>query len=147
MEDQDNFYTLKGYQMSRGSELTSAMEDYLEMIYRILRDNAVARISELSEKLHVTPPSASKMARLLKDAGYVNAAKYGYVTLTESGLETGKYLYRRHHIINRFLCRLNSTPDETEQAEKIEHFLTPETVANLSLLTDFMERSGFDLQK
>ena len=139
MIESGEFYTLKGYEMNSERKLTSAMEDYLEMIYRILTENAVARISEVSEKLHVTPSSASKMMKQLKEAGFVNGEKYGYVTLTDTGKAMGEYLYRRHYIINRFLSVLNGTADETEQAEKIEHFLSPLTVANLARLTETLE--------
>ena len=36
MQEKDGFYTLKGYQANGAGELTSAMEDYLEMICRLL---------------------------------------------------------------------------------------------------------------
>lgn len=143
MGSKGEFYTLKGYQMNSISPLTSAMEDYLEMIYRILLDNTVARISMVSENLHVTPSSASKMISQLKDSGYIMGEKYGYVTLTDLGHITGEYLFHRHYIINNFLCHLNGTASETEQSEKIEHFLTPQTVSNLARLTDKMDIIGF----
>lgn len=38
-------------------------------------------------------------------------------------------------MIHRFLCALNHSDSELEQVEKIEHFLNPNTVKNLELLT------------
>ena len=40
----DGFYTMKGYALLSADVVTSAMEDYLEMIARIERDGGVARV-------------------------------------------------------------------------------------------------------
>lgn len=135
----DGFYTIKGYQAKDSTELTSAMEDYLEMICRIVRVGHDVRIRDLSEMLHVKPSSASKMIQNLNALGYVSAEKYGVIHITEKGRVAGDYLLYRHEVISRFLCRLNNSNDETEQAEKIEHFLTPTTVRNL----DKLYKKGF----
>ncbi|HPE16802.1 MAG TPA: iron dependent repressor, metal binding and dimerization domain protein [Oscillospiraceae bacterium] len=134
------FYTMKGYQVNAPGELTPAMEDYLEMICRLLGQKEVVRIGELAERLHVRPSSTSKMIGLLKSAGYVDSEKYGYILLTEKGREAGNYLLYRHEVLRRFLCALNHTEDELEQVEKIEHFLDRSTVENLSALTARLER-------
>lgn len=111
------------------------------MIARILLEREVARIGELSERLHVRPSSASKMIQLLKGAGLVESEKYGYVSLTKKGREEGDYLLYRHKVVHRFLCVLNHTENELEQVEKIEHFLSRETVRNLCALTKRLEKS------
>lgn len=59
----DGFYTLKGYTLMEHGLLTAAMEDYLEMIYRMRQEEQeVVRVSALAAALHVQPSSASKMA-------------------------------------------------------------------------------------
>ena len=136
----EEFYTLKGYQDREGAELTTAMEDYLEMICRLTPPDQVVRVSELSRQLHVKPPSATRMLSQLSRAGYVSAEKYGYARLTEKGRQAGNYLLYRHEVIHRFLRALNRTDNELEQVEKIEHFLNRETVENLAALTAVMEK-------
>ena len=123
------FYTQSAYAKMDPKALTPAAEDYLEMIYRISDAGAEpVRVGELSEHLHVTPSSASRMASFMGGAGYVNFKRYGYITLTEAGLAKGEYLIRRHETVNRFLCRLKGSSDETAETEKIEHFLSESTV-------------------
>mgnify|MGYP000858047886 CR=1 FL=1 len=139
MAELGNFYTLKGYQNNRGNALTTAMEDYLEMICRLLEQNTVVRIGELAEKLHVKPSSATKIIQQLKLAGYIEAEKYGYISLTEKGRQAGAYLLYRHDVLQRFLCVLNRSEDELEQVEKIEHFLNKSTIENLNTLTKKLE--------
>lgn len=135
MEERDGFYTFKGYQKNGEAALTTAMEDYLEMIFRVLQHGQRVRVGELSRVLHVKPSSVSKMVRQLNEAGYISARRYGVISLTEKGQEAGAYLLYRHEVIQRFLRALNGTPDELEQTEKIEHFLSRTTVENLDVLT------------
>lgn len=131
----DKFYTIKGYQQNGHAALTSAMEDYLEMMCRILERGDKIRVAELSERLHVKPPSVSKMLKQLDRGGFVRAQKYGMITVTEKGISEGKYLLYRHEVIHSFLCTLNKSENELEEAEKIEHFLSEKTVKNLDDLT------------
>jgi len=139
MDRSDEFYTFKGNQTHMENALTPAMEDYLEMICRLLRQNDVVRVGELADILHVRPSSATKMIQQLKLLGYVDSEKYGYVTLTDKGRETGEYLLYRHAVLCRFLCVLNCSSDELEQTEKIEHFLDRKTIENLAELTKRLE--------
>lgn len=131
----NEFYTMKGYERIQMDELTNAMEDYLEMIYRLLHTEPCVRINELAEKLHVKPSSASKMVQQLQAAGYIDFQKYGYISATEKGTKTGSYLLHRHRVLHDFLCLLNHSDNELEQVEKIEHFINKETICNLELLT------------
>ena len=131
MMNNDKFYTLKGYAMQDNNFITSAMEDYLEMIYRIHLNHEVVRTGALAQKLNVKPSSASKMVNNLKKHSLISNEKYGYIKLTDNGLKLGKYLVFRHEILHRFLCHINKTENELEQVEKIEHFINPETVQNI----------------
>lgn len=121
------FYTDSGY-AKQNNGMTPAAEDYLEMICRLSVKGPV-RIKELSECLHVSPSSASRMAQQMSASGYVDFKRYGYITLTEAGATTGEYLMKRHKIVKRFLELLKGTSDELTETERIEHYLSHETVA------------------
>ncbi len=133
----DGFYTLKGYTLMEHGLLTAAMEDYLEMIYRMRQEEQeVVRVSALAAALHVQPSSASKMAGNLRAQELVHFPRYGYISLTESGMQVGKYLLRRHELVHRLLCEINGSGGELAECEKIEHFLSPRTVENLGAFLD-----------
>lgn len=138
----EGFHTLKGYTLLEHGVITSSMEDYLEMIFRMAGDPPVVRISALAAALHVTPPSASKMAGNLRAQELIEFPRYGYITLTELGKRMGEYLLHRHELINRLLCLINQTSDELEEAEKIEHFLSPRTVENIERFLREMQEYG-----
>ena len=135
MDKTHEYYTIKGYLQNENRPLTNAMEDYLEMICRILQNSDRVRAADLSKKLNVKPSSVSKMVQQLADAGYIQAEKYSVITVTEKGRAAGNYLLYRHNVIHNFLCLLNSCDNELEEAEKIEHFLSRKTVENLDRLT------------
>lgn len=127
-----SFYTQTGYEKRSEGELTPAAEDYLEMIYRLSHmGREPVRIKDLAENLHVSPSTASRAASLMGGYGYINFKRYGFITLTESGMAKGEYLILRHNVVNSFLCRLKGSKDETMETEKIEHFLSPETVEKM----------------
>ena len=59
MDTEQLFYTQNGYDRADTGPLTTAMEDYLEMICRLTRTSGYTRISALARELHVQPSSAS----------------------------------------------------------------------------------------
>lgn len=140
MNTENNFFTTKGYQLKHQNEITDAMEDYLEMICRLLGDHDYIRINHLADKLNVRPSSCSKMVQNLKNAGYVDFEKYGVVRPTAKGWEVGKYLLYRHDVLHRFFCLVNGSECELEQVELIEHFLNKKTILNLEKLMERIKK-------
>lgn len=139
MNNSNEFHTLKGYQNNAKGALTPTMEDYLEMITRLLNNQAVVRVSELSHMLNVKPSSATKIVQSLKEQDYIDYEKYGYISLTPKGQNEGNYLLYRHNVLHNFLCCLNHTDNELEQVEKIEHFLNRPTIEHIKELTEKLQ--------
>ena len=115
------------------------MEDYLEMSYRLTLEKGYARIGDLAEALHVQPPSASKMMQKLTELGYVQYEKYGLIELTSKGNELGRYLLKRHQIVEKLLILIGVTDNLLEQTEKIEHNLSAKTLEKIETLVLFLE--------
>ena len=91
-EENPDFYTQKGYQLRNHTEMTGAMEDYLEMICRQSLSDGYVRINFLAGRLNVRPSSASKMVYQLRDLGYVAFEKYGLIQpITVRKLDSGYY--------------------------------------------------------
>nr|WP_312579993.1 iron dependent repressor, metal binding and dimerization domain protein [Sedimentibacter sp.] len=130
--NENNFYTFRGYSLNNEKSLSPSMEDYIEMIYRLSCEKSNVRVNDLSESLNVQPPSSSKMIKKLSRFGYVNYEKYGYVNLTEKGIELGKYLLNRHETIFNFLKLIGVDDNLLEQTEKIEHAINEETIKKMN---------------
>lgn len=143
--DADNnrgFHTVRGYELLQKStdRLTPAMEDYLEMVYRLCMESQYTRIGRLSEALHVLPSSVSKMILKLSEKGFVEYDKYEIILPTQKGKDAGAYLMHRHQIMERFLALIHST-DVLQEAELIEHVVSPPTVELIHVLLGFFEEN------
>lgn len=125
------FYTLKGYQLKEKRVFTPAMEDYIEMIYRLTNENKKIHMKDLAESLHVKASSVTKMMKRLKEINFIIFERYGLVELTEDGYIYGKYLLYRHECLVNFFKFLNKEDYKLEQVEKIEHFVDIVTVQNM----------------
>lgn len=129
--DKSDFYTLQGYRIRNKSDLTEAMEDYLEMIYRLSLSQQIISIKNISESLNVKPSSVSKMCARLKKQNLVFFEKYGNISLTKKGTLIGSYLLWRHQLLESLLKQINQNEFHLEQVEKIEHFIDLDTLKNI----------------
>ena len=136
MSREDNYYTLKGYSIKENTLVTTAVEDYLEMLCRLEKESKPLRINYIAEILHVRPSSASKMMNNLKELDFVDFEKYGAIMLTDKGRKLGNYFLFRHETLHRFFCYLNHTENELEQVEKVEHFIDKRTIYHM---VEFMD--------
>ncbi|EIV99802.1 metal-dependent transcriptional regulator [Thermoanaerobacter siderophilus] len=141
--EKDRFYTVRGYQIHsrERKHLTSAMEDYIEMIYRESLKNPYIRVNLLSELLNVKAPSTTKMLQRLKELGFVEYEKYGVIGLTEKGKEMGKFLLDRHSTVEEFLKNLGVKEGLLEQTELIEHNISIETLEKMRKFNRFLEEN------
>lgn len=139
----EDFHTVRGYQLlnQQDGRLTPALEDYLEMVYRLCLQQNYARVGKISELLHVKPSSASKMITKLAGFSYVEYDRYEIILLTEKGRETGAYLLRRHDTVESFL-KLLGCSNILEETELIEHSLSASTVLALSGLLDYFQSNS-----
>ncbi|KPU43866.1 transcriptional regulator MntR [Oxobacter pfennigii] len=148
MNPDSEFRTFRGYQLKnqREGKLTAALEDYLEMVYRLCLEDNYARVGKLSELLHVKPSSTSKMIFRLVDLGYLEYDRNDSILLTDKGKKMGAYLLDRHDTLERFLTMIGNT-SPLEEAELVEHSLSTSTVLEIKgLMEFFMENPGIEKQ-
>jgi len=122
---------------ARKKLLTSSMEDYLEMIYRICSRDGYIRMTQLSEKLNVRPSSSTKIVQKLSLLGIVDYERYGMVKLTEEGREIGKFLLQRHGIVEEFLKNLGIRDTLLKDTEMLEHDMSIKTMERIHMLNHF----------
>lgn len=137
------FRTVQGYQKinQRSGQLTPALEDYLEMVYRCCGTNDYARVGKIAELLNVTASSASKMVSKLTNLGYLKYERHEIIFLTAKGREAGSFLLDRHNRVDQFL-HLIGIADSLEITELLEHSLNKATVEHLITLLDFFDQDA-----
>lgn len=104
------------------------LEDYLTTIYRLEEALGVAKITDISRELEVSPASASKVVKRLESKGLVTRKKYHYVTLTDAGRKLAESIIRKHRIAEQFLSQMLGFDDYSSHvyAHYLEH--VPEVV-------------------
>lgn len=143
MSESSKFHTFRGYQLLEQNKklLTSSMEDYIEMIYRYSLTEGYVRINTLSDLLNVQASSVTKMIQKLSELGMVYYRKYGIISLTETGIEIGKFLLQRHNIIESFLRLLGVTDNLLVETELMEHAISVDTLNRLHALIKLFEKN------
>jgi len=118
------------------------MEDYLEAIRALIDEYGVARVTQLSEALHVSKPSVTSAVRKLAAEGLVRHEKYGDVELTPRGFEVADDVWRRHEALWVFLTEMLGVSEDTAQSEacRLEHYLSPDTSTRLIRFVDHVLR-------
>ncbi len=105
--------------------LQESGEMYLETLYVLSKKMSAVRSIDVCEYMGYSKPSVSRAMSLLKDGGFVNADKNGYLTLTEKGLETAQKIFTRHTVITDFLKKIGvDEKSADEDACKIEHVIS-----------------------
>jgi len=117
-------------------------EDYLEAILNISSTKGYARTKDIAEELCVRPPSVVEMIQKLSQMGFLTYRKYEGVTLTDKGRKIAEVVKDRHETLRSFL-ELFQVPEEvaTKDACKMEHELSPETLAQIRRFSAFLKES------
>ena len=103
---------------------------YLETIHILTQKNPHVRSIDVVEYMGFSKPSVSRAINLLKNGGYVNVDKDGYLTLTDEGKNVANKMYERHKLLTDFLVELGVSEEvASHDACKIEHHLSDESFA------------------
>lgn len=122
------------------SPLTIPSEDYLERIWELLNEKGYARVTDMAEKLNVSPASVTMMLKKLEASGHVNRERYRGFTLTAKGRAVGLKIKKRHNILSQFLHLLHLPEHVIEHdIEGMEHSLSDETLDKLEKLVRRLE--------
>ena len=103
-------------------------EMYLETIHVLQKKNGTVRSVDISEHMGYSKPSVSRAVGLLKSGGYITVDKDGYISLTQSGLETANKIYERHTVLSTMLTMLGVDAETAaEDACRLEHAISDQS--------------------
>jgi len=125
-------------------DLSPPMEDYLEAVHVISREQGVARVKDLARRIAVSDASVVAALRTLKQRELVLQERYGYVRLTEEGRRIAGEILHRHEVLASFLEHVLGLDADTaaRDACRIEHAACPETIRRLQALGSFLLQAG-----
>lgn len=108
-------------------------ENYLETILILANRIGNVRSIDIARELNFSKPSVSRAVGVLREDGYININKDGYITFTEKGRLLATSIYERHNILTGFLHKVAGVSLKTaeEDACRIEHYISEETFAGI----------------
>lgn len=121
---------------------TERTEDYLKTIEAVISKKGYAQVKDISAALGTSPSSVTGMFQKLKNDGYINYEKYGGVTLTPEGKDVAQNTKAKYGVVRDFLTVLGVDSDTAdEDACRIEHVLTDDTIDVLTKFVDFIHQN------
>ena len=103
-------------------------EDYLEKILILTERNGRVRSIDIVNEMNFSKPSISIAMKKLRENGYVNMDRYGYITLTDTGMEIATRIYERHKLLTKVLMAIGVDPEKAAEEDcKIEHDIDDDT--------------------
>ncbi|NLT13818.1 MAG: metal-dependent transcriptional regulator [Clostridiales bacterium] len=106
-------------------KILEAAENYLEIILIEQEKHGHVRSIDICNALNYSKPTISVMMKQLRENGYIEMDRSGFITLTETGGEIAEKIYERHRLLADFLMSIG-VDEETayKDACKIEHDLS-----------------------
>lgn len=135
--------------VKNNQKLSESLEDYLEVILDLEKNNKVARVKDIAQKMGVLRGSVTGALRTLAQKGLINYEPYSYITLTNKGAVIAKEVTRRHMVIKQFLKDVLLLDDDRaeENACRMEHAMDKAATDRLVQFIDYIyqcPRTGED---
>lgn len=127
---------------SKDSQISPAMEDYLETIYLLVGEKKVARVKDIARARGVKPGSVSPAMKKLAGMGLVRYEQREFIDLTPEGEEVARRTLARHELLRRFFQDVLSMSPKNARADAcaMEHYLSDEGVDRLTKFFEFIQR-------
>jgi DtxR family transcriptional regulator, Mn-dependent transcriptional regulator len=113
-----------------------AAEDYLKAVYLLRTEDPAAAVTvqRLAERLKVSGPSVTNMAKRLAELGLLRHEPYRGVGLTPAGERVALEVVRHHRLLEQYLVEaLGYGWDEVhEEADRLEHHISEAMEARMA---------------
>lgn len=109
-------------------QVGETIENYLETIYILLKDQGAVRSIDVVNEMGYSKPTISIMMKQLREKELIDIDESGFISLSATGLAVAKRVYERHILLTQLLLDLGVEESiAREDACKIEHILSKES--------------------
>jgi DtxR family transcriptional regulator, Mn-dependent transcriptional regulator len=106
-------------------KIHESAEMYLETILVLNKKKPQVRSIDIAEELTYKKSSVSVAMKNLRENGYIESDKDGYIKLTQKGKEVAETMLERHTLISGWLIRLGvDEKTAQEDACRMEHVVS-----------------------
>ena len=117
--------------------VSPAMEDYLETILLLERQDGAARVTDIANRMGVAKSSVHTALHNLADKGLLLQEHYGTIHLTEEGVRLASGIYSRHKALVSFFEHIVGVDKDTAEQDAcaVEHIISQESMARIRAIT------------
>ena len=109
-------------------KIQESAENYLETILMLKKEKGEVRSIDIANELEFSKPSVSIAMKNLRENGYIETSKDGYITLTDKGADIAERMYERHVMMTNWLVSIGVEPQTAaSDACRIEHVLSEQS--------------------
>jgi len=122
--------------------LSESMEDYLEAIFNLIKENGSARVTDIANYLEIAASSVNQGLKKLNQEGLISQEKYGPIKLTKRGLKAAEKIRCKHQILYLFLNKTLGVSEKNadQDACSIEHALSEES---FNKMVDYLIKNDY----
>ena len=125
------------FERIRRAHQSEVAEDYVEMIAELITEMGEARSVDLDARIGVTSPTVNAIIQRLQREDLVETRPYRSIFLTAAGQALADKARDRHRVVRDFLVTIGVPETIAEEdAEGIEHHVSPETLAVFAKITN-----------
>ncbi len=127
--------------MANIGTFSESLEDYLEIIYQLIREKTVARVKDIAEHRSVAMSSVVTALKRLERENLIVYHAREFVQLTPEGEKLAVRIVSRHEFFKSFLVSLLNVSEDTAEKDacSIEHHISPETLRKLVGFFEFID--------
>src|SRR5438132_6588699 len=116
--------------------LSANIEEYLEWIYRLSREQDEVTTTDLARSLKVSPASVTGMLKRLAERGLIHYQPYHGIELSSEGRTVALKIIRRHGLLERLFTDILGVPWHMADAEasRLEHNITEDVEERIAHL-------------
>ncbi len=121
---------------------STAAQDYLEQIHRLIGAKGYARVADIAAALEIAPASVTAMIQRLDADGLVVYERYRGVVLTAEGRVIAEEVVKRHEVLASLL-RSFGLDEATiyRDVEGMEHHISKATLKVLITIVEELEQN------
>lgn len=117
-------------------KIQESAENYLETILILQKRKGAVRSIDIANELEYSKPSVSVAMKNLRENGYIEMDREGYIKLLKKGKEIAEKIYERHTFLTEWLTKLGVDPAiASEDACRMEHVISHESFEAIKLHT------------
>jgi DtxR family Mn-dependent transcriptional regulator len=121
-------------------KITRSVEDYLEAMYSLEKEQGTIRVKDVAKNLGVKPPSVVEAVKKLANMDLVSYQRYGTIKLKIEGVKIAEKVSCKHQLLKDFLILLGVDRIIAEKdACAMEHILDVSTINKLKKFVEFSE--------